>query len=237
VYCVSSAAYRCLYFFAGTPEERGGGEGSEFWEGSNNRSANSRKQKHEAHTFYEGSRNCARARGRGEKRQKYNKEGESVMSALIHTPDEKSAAGAYWVQTPANSAPFLPARRPVSTRSPLSLTAREAKNLITKKFWHSVSLVLVAIYRPEFRLALSISIFRSVFILRFLISPFHPFTPPRSLSVSLSLSLSFSRGRQPRYGRARICGLFEPASNHTHIPATRGPSPPPCVPVGRPHFL
>jgi len=64
---VSSAAYRCLYFFAGTPEERGGGEGSEFWEGSNNRSANSRKQKHEAHTFYEGSRNCARARGRGKK--------------------------------------------------------------------------------------------------------------------------------------------------------------------------
>lgn len=41
---------------------RGGGKEVAFGRESNNRSANSRKQKHEHTPFTRGSRNCARAR-------------------------------------------------------------------------------------------------------------------------------------------------------------------------------
>lgn len=96
----------------------------------------------------------------------------------------------------------------------LRLTARAVKNLITKKFWHSVSLVLVAIYRPEFRLSFSHSHIHPPYFL----SSFPSYSASH-LAVPL---FSFFLSRAASYGRARICGLFEPASNHT--PATHHPT-------------
>jgi len=155
------------------------------------------------------------------------------MSALIHTladgkkKEKKRAArgggggggggeaaggkrGAHWDRQPPAPHPLpLP---PPSSSSPaldrlLRFTARAVKNLITKKFWHSVSLVLVAIYRPEFRLSpsLALSLYFSLrfYPTRLLISPF--------LSLFLSLPNSQLRSRAYLWFiRARL----EPHTGH-----------------------
>lgn len=152
------------------------------------------------------------------------------MSALIHTPDEKALrvhTGCKPRQLRSLSPPPPPPCARIS-RASTPLVHREGgekfnykKVLAFRQFGFSRD--ISSRISPH---SLSISIFRSVFILRFLISPFYP-CPSPSPPSHRSLSLSFSRGRQPRYGRARICGLFEPASNHTHPRHPRGPSLPP----------
>lgn len=169
------------------------------------------------------------------------------MSALMHTPPHEKAPLVHTGCEPLGNSPSPhppPRRRPLLPHPPrpANITARAVKNLITKKFWHSVSLVLVAIYRPEFSLSpspppplfLSPTSSCNPFH-RLLISPFHPlFLPLEGSSLAMV---------------ARICGLFEPASNHTpppppscrplcspppHLPFARPAAP---VPIGRPRFL
>jgi hypothetical protein len=82
----------------------------------------------------------------------------------------------------------------------LRFTARAVKNLITKKFWHSVSLVLVAIYRPEFRLSPSpvLSLYFSLrfYPARLLISPFFSlFLPLPNSQLRSRAYLWFIRAR------------------------------------------
>jgi len=149
------------------------------------------------------------------------------MSELIHFPSpsfstKKSATGCiYRVQTSSNSFALPPSPQACTS---CRLTARAVKNLITKKFWHSVSLVLVAIYRPEFRL--SLPLFGSSIPSRFpLLSSSH-LAPFLSLSLSLSLSplfslslflfLSRARAGEPRYGRARVSVVYSSPLRTTH---------------------
>lgn len=165
------------------------------------------------------------------------------MSALIHTPlVRKSAAGAYWVQTPRQLHPPSPRRHPLSSiSSPANITARAVKNLITKKFWHSVSLVLVTIYRPEFSLSLSPSF--SLLLSASL--------PPHLATLSIGYSsrrstLSFFLSRAAASLRSRVSVVYSSPPRTTHRHPLRSstlllalslvrPSAP--IPIGRPRFL
>lgn len=92
---------------------------------------------------------------------------------------------------------------------------RAVKNLITKKFWHSVSLVLVAIYRSEFRLSLFLSLPP---LFSFLSSAPFPLLGISSLAVRsiLSLFLPLEGGNPP----ARVSAVYSspPRTAHRSFP-------------------
>jgi len=159
------------------------------------------------------------------------KKRKSAARRIVGAAGKRSA---YWERKPpATRLLVSPPSLPPALDRLLRFTARAVKNLITKKFWHSVSLVLVAIYRPEFRLSPSLALTR-YFSLRFyparlLISPF--------LSLFLSLPNSQLRSRAYLWFiRARL----EPHTGHPpSSPSSYSPRPPSRrrIPIGRPRFL
>lgn len=126
-------------------------------------------------------------------------------------------------QTSGNSLPLSSSPLAASSASP----RRAVKNLITKKFWHSVSLVLVAIYRAEFCLSYSLTL-ATILPISIFVSIVLGFSSRRSALLFLPLPSSRLRSRAYLWFiRARL----EP-----HTPATRLPTPWSTTALPRPYW-